>query len=35
MLSPQQRIVVPLVWAMGDKMLAELDDPNWVFGPKW
>ena len=30
-LSAQQRIAIPLAWAMGDKMLAELDDPNWVF----
>ena len=21
----------PLAWAMKDKMMAELDDPNWVF----
>ena len=30
-LSSQQRIFVPLAWAMEEKMLAELDDPNWVF----
>ena len=31
MLSAQQSIAIPLVWAMMDKMIAELDDPNWVF----
>ena len=30
-LSSQQCITIPLAWEMGDKMLAELDDPNWVF----
>ena len=30
-LSSCQRIVVPLARAMMDKMMAELDDPNWVF----
>ena len=30
-LSSHQRIVVPLAGAMMDKMMAELDDPNWVF----
>ena len=30
-LNSQQCIVVPLARAMGDKMMAELDDPNWVF----
>ena len=29
--SAQQDIVVPLAWAMKDKMMAELDDLNWVF----
>ena len=30
-LNAQQCIAVPLARAMWDKMLAELDDPNWVF----
>ena len=30
-LSSRQHIVVPLEWAMKDKMMDELDDPNWVF----
>ena len=30
-LSSRQCIIVPLVRAMMDKMMAELDDPNWVF----
>ena len=30
-LSSQQGIAVPLAQAMMDKMMAELDDPNWVF----
>ena len=30
-LSTQQCIAVPLAWAMIDKIMAELDDPNWVF----
>ena len=30
-LNAQQCITVPLGRAMGDKMFAELDDPNWVF----
>ena len=30
-LNSRQRIVVPLARAMKDKMMAELDDPNWVF----
>ena len=30
-LNAQQRITVPLAQAMGDKMMAELDNPNWVF----
>ena len=30
-LSSHQRITAPLAWAMKDKMMAELEDPNWVF----
>ena len=30
-LSAQQYITVLLARAMGDKILAKLDDPNWVF----
>lgn len=30
-LNSRQCIVVPLARAMKDKMMAELDDPNWVF----
>ena len=30
-LSSQQCITVPLARPMKDKMMAELDDPNWVF----
>ena len=30
-LSSHQCIAVPLARAMKDKMMAELDDPNWVF----
>ena len=30
-LNAQQCIAIPLAWAMRDKMMAELDDPNWVF----
>ena len=30
-LNSRQSIVVPLAWAMKDKMMDELDDPNWVF----
>ena len=30
-LSAHQCIIVPLAWAMMNKMMAELDDPNWVF----
>ena len=30
-LNSRQCIVVPLAWAMKDKMMDELDDPNWVF----
>ena len=30
-LNSRQSIVVPLARAMKDKMMAELDDPNWVF----
>ena len=30
-LNAQQCITVPLAWAMGEKILAELDNPNWVF----
>ena len=30
-LNSRQRIVVPLARAMKEKMMAELDDPNWVF----
>ena len=30
-LSSHQRIAAPLAWAMKDKMMAELDGPNWVF----
>ena len=30
-LNSHQCIVVPLAWAMKDKMMDELDDPNWVF----
>ena len=30
-LNSRQRIVVPLARAMKDKMMDELDDPNWVF----
>ena len=30
-LSAHQCIAVPLTWAIKDKMMAELDDPNWVF----
>ena len=30
-LSAHQCIAVPLAWVMMDKMMAELDDPNWVF----
>ena len=30
-LSAHQRIAIPLAWAMMDKMMTELDDPNWVF----
>ena len=31
MLNSRQSIVVPLAQAMKDKMMDELDDPNWVF----
>ena len=30
-LNAQQHIAIPLAWEMGDKMMGELDDPNWVF----
>ena len=30
-LSSRQCIVVPLARAMKEKMMPELDDPNWVF----
>ena len=30
-LNSRQSIVVPLARAMKDKMMDELDDPNWVF----
>ena len=30
-LNAHQCIVVPLTWAMKEKMMCELDDPNWVF----
>ena len=30
-LNAQQHIAVPWTWEMGDKMMAELDDPNWMF----
>ena len=30
-LNSRQCIVVPLARAMKDKMMDELDDPNWVF----
>ena len=30
-LNAQQCIAISLVWSMRDKMLAELDDPDWVF----
>ena len=30
-LNSRQCIVVPLARAMKEKMMAELDDPNWVF----
>ena len=30
-LGVQQCIAVPFAGAMGNKMLDELDDPNWVF----
>ena len=31
MLNSQQGTVVPLAWEMKEKMMAELDGPNWVF----
>ena len=31
MLSAQQSIVVPFAWGMEEKMLAELDNPNWAL----
>ena len=30
-LNSRQSIVVPLALAMKNKMMDELDDPNWVF----
>ena len=30
-LSAHQCIAVPLVRAMKDKIMVEIDDPNWVF----
>ena len=30
-LNANKCTAVPLAWAMGDKMTAELDDPDWVF----
>ena len=30
-LNSRQRIIVPLARAMKEKMMAELNDPNWVF----
>ena len=30
-LSAQKSIVVPLAWGMEEKMLAELDNPNWAL----
>ena len=30
-LNSRQSIIVPLARAMKDKMMDELDDPNWVF----
>ena len=30
-LNAQQHIAILLAWTMGDEMMAELDDPNWMF----
>ena len=30
-LSAHQRISIPLAQSMMDKIMAELDDPNWLF----
>ena len=30
-LSSHQHIAIPLAWVMKDKMMAELEDLNWVF----